>query len=154
MKSMLVYDLVCADGHHFEGWFRNLADLEDQLAQGLLNCPICQNHNIARIPSVFGQVRPNKNDSEKNFNPHSSTFKSKSLEEKLKDFSSFIETSFENVGSRFTQEALKIHYGASPKRNIYGHSSTQEEQVLKSEGVNFVKFPFVGSKGDNPSKKN
>lgn len=145
---------MCAEGHHFEGWFQDLAELEDQLSQGLLNCPICQNRNIARIPSLFGRVRPNRSSTGKGFDPNSADFKSKPLEEKLKDFSSFIEASFENVGSGFSQEALKIHYGASPKRNIYGHSSAQEEQTLKNEGVSFMKFPFIDSKDANSTKKN
>lgn len=151
---MLIYDLICAKGHHFEGWFQDLADLESQLAEGLLSCPVCQNRNIARIPSVFGRVRPKRNQPGTDLNLDSEAFKAKSLEEKLKEFSRFIESTFENVGSKFSQEALKIHYGASPKRNIYGHSSVQEEQLLKNEGVNFVKFPFISSKGANSGKKN
>ena len=30
---MIVYDLQCAQGHAFEGWFEGLEDLEDQLAR-------------------------------------------------------------------------------------------------------------------------
>jgi hypothetical protein len=36
---------------------------------------------------------------------------------------------------------LKMHYGATESRNIRGVSTTQEEETLKEEGIQFFKFP-------------
>ncbi|MBE0618536.1 MAG: DUF1178 family protein, partial [Proteobacteria bacterium] len=38
---MITFDLACGQGHRFEGWFGNAQDYEDQLARGLLECPLC-----------------------------------------------------------------------------------------------------------------
>ncbi|MDR2301903.1 MAG: DUF1178 family protein, partial [Deltaproteobacteria bacterium] len=54
-----------------------------------------------------------------------------------------LETEFVDVGSKFTEEALKIHYGVSPKRNIRGMSTEDQEQTLKKEGVEFFKVPML-----------
>ena len=53
----------------------------------------------------------------------------------------YIENNFDNVGTNFAAEALKIHYGVSEPRNIRGISSGQEEKMLKEEGIQFFKVP-------------
>ena len=53
----------------------------------------------------------------------------------------FVEENFEDVGSDFAKEALKMHYGVSEHRNIRGVSSEQEEETLKQEGIPFFKIP-------------
>jgi hypothetical protein len=62
--------------------------------------------------------------------------------EELRRFYKHIEENFEEVGTEFTKEALKIHYGAAEKRNIRGTSTADEEKLLKEEGVEFFKIPF------------
>ena len=63
------------------------------------------------------------------------------LEQLNKKVVAFVETNFDNVGTNFAKEALKIHYGAAEPRNIRGTSTDEEEKVLKKEGVDFIKFP-------------
>jgi len=46
------------------------------------------------------------------------------------------------VGSDFTKEALKMHYGVIEPRNIRGVSTKEEEKTLKEEGVQFIKVPM------------
>jgi hypothetical protein len=41
------------------------------------------------------------------------------------------------------KEALKIHYGEVEKRNIKGTATTEEEVILKEEGVQFFKIPII-----------
>ena len=55
----------------------------------------------------------------------------------------FVDKHFEDVGSEFAQEALKIHHGEVEKRNIRGTATTEEEVILKEEGVQFLKIPIV-----------
>jgi hypothetical protein len=47
------------------------------------------------------------------------------------------------VGVDFAKEALKIHFGESKKRNIRGTTTAEEETLLKTEGVPFLKIPIV-----------
>ena len=46
------------------------------------------------------------------------------------------------MGTEFAKEALKMHYGVTDQRNIRGTSTTDEEKILKEEGVEFHKIPF------------
>ena len=55
----------------------------------------------------------------------------------------YLEKHFEDVGPDFYKEALKIHYGEAEKRNIKGTATTEEEVILKEEGVQFLKVPIV-----------
>lgn len=49
---MLVVDLHCAHGHHFEGWFASSDDLAAQQARGLVTCPVCGDQEVVRRPSA------------------------------------------------------------------------------------------------------
>jgi len=55
----------------------------------------------------------------------------------------YVDKHFEDMGAQFAQEALKIHHGEAEKRNIRGTATTEEEVILKEEGVQFVKIPIV-----------
>lgn len=38
---MIKYTLRCANGHHFESWFKDSITFEALSEEGLVNCPIC-----------------------------------------------------------------------------------------------------------------
>jgi hypothetical protein len=63
----------------------------------------------------------------------------------------YMKKNFENVGSDFTKEALKIHYGVCEPRNIRGVSTPAEEETLRKEGVEFYKLPMTSQDSDNDS---
>ena len=46
--SLKVFDLQCASGHVFEGWFSSHDDYDSQLARGLLVCPLCNDHHVIK----------------------------------------------------------------------------------------------------------
>ena len=48
----------------------------------------------------------------------------------------------ENVGTRFAEEARKIHRGEAPHRSIRGQSSTEETVALLEEGVPVIPLPI------------
>jgi Uncharacterized protein conserved in bacteria len=60
----------------------------------------------------------------------------------------YLRDNFDDVGSGFATEAMKMHYGASEPRNIRGVSTEDEEKQLKKEGVSFFK---VGTPAPSPS---
>lgn len=46
---MITFDLICRNGdHRFEGWFGSTADYDQQQARGLIQCPICGDHDIRK----------------------------------------------------------------------------------------------------------
>jgi len=55
----------------------------------------------------------------------------------------YLDKHFDDVGAEFYKEALKIHYGETEKRNIKGTATTEEEVILKEEGVPFLKIPIL-----------
>ena len=136
---MIVFDLKCLQGHKFEGWFDDGKAYEDQKARGLLTCPVCNNADISKIPTAFyiKASHPEK----------SPALPQKELAKLEKTLAAFIENNFDNVGSRFATEALKIHYGVTEPRNIRGTSSQEEEKTLKDEGIEFIKIPVVSDDG-------
>ena len=131
---MIAYDLQCANGHNFEGWFEDRSAYEAQEQKGLISCPFCDNTSVLRIPSTFAiKSSPTaKNSTDKPVDLES-------ISEKVVDF---VEKNFDDVGSDFAKEALKIHYGATEARNIRGFSTKEEEKTLKKEGVQFFKIPM------------
>jgi len=141
---MVVYDLICSQGHRFEGWFKDLEDLEKQLAGNMLACPVCNDDKINRLPSTFGLVKSGR--SEVAAPPSEMSAPMAQLQEimkRLNEISGRLEKDFDDVGSNFADEALRMHYGVSSRRNIRGLSTTAQEDMLRREGVDFFKVPML-----------
>ena len=49
---MKVLNLRCANGHGFEGWFASDDDFMDQNGRGLVECPLCSDRVVTRLPSA------------------------------------------------------------------------------------------------------
>jgi ATP/maltotriose-dependent transcriptional regulator MalT len=49
---MIVFDLLCAAGHPFEGWFGSAEDFASQQARSLVQCPNCGSGEVRRVPSA------------------------------------------------------------------------------------------------------
>lgn len=134
---MIAYDLKCSKGHTFEGWFDNQESFESQKKRGFISCPYCDDRAIDRLPSTFAI---------KSSQPAKDYPEQKNLPIKLgQQLMEFFEKNFDNVGSNFASEALKIHYGVAEPRNIRGVSSDEEEKILRKEGIKFMKIPVPAS---------
>jgi len=139
---MIAYDLTCANGHTFEGWFEDLRAFESQKSKGLIACPTCNDTSVTMLPSTFGiktnalmhkesrGAVPVEGPAEGNDQPE------------LEKVMGFLNENFEDVGHEFAKEALKMHYDVSEKRNIRGSSTPSEEETLKKEGIKFFKLPL------------
>jgi hypothetical protein len=131
---MIAFDLMCANGHTFEGWFDNIESFERQDSENMIICPLCENTEIKKILSpvaVRSSSRSINSSSDQPIDYHKLAM----------EMVSYIQNEFEDMGSDFTKEALKIHYGAAEARNIRGTATKDEEKILEEEGVPFVKFP-------------
>ncbi|OGP51060.1 MAG: hypothetical protein A2Y79_00480 [Deltaproteobacteria bacterium RBG_13_43_22] len=131
---MMVLDLRCANDHFFEGWFSNTETFYQQKRNGEIRCPVCDDNQVNQVLSPVAIKRSSRlsNENEAVDSPT----------KQLRHFYKYIEENFEEVGTEFAKEALKIHYGVADKRNIRGTSTADEEKVLKEEGVEFHKIPF------------
>lgn len=155
---MIVYDLICSLGHRFEGWFANLEDLERQLSDKLLTCPVCGDEKLNRSPSTFGVVRYSGQDpaaaDHAGRPPVSGRPDLQEIFKQLAEISGRLERDYDDVGSRFADEALKMHYGATDRRNIRGLSTEAQEEMLKKEGVEFYKLPMLARKNSTSTGNN
>jgi hypothetical protein len=133
---MIAYDLKCGRGHVFEGWFDDYQAFRSQRKKGLVTCPVCNDASVRRIPSTFsirsadGGATPGRDGGQ--VDPEQ-------VSRKIVDF---VEKNFDNVGTDFAKEALKMHYGVSEPRNIRGSSTDTEEETLRKEGIEFFKLPI------------
>ena len=134
---MIAYDLQCANGHSFEGWFEDAGAFQNQKKKGLIACPVCNATDVAKLPSRFA-IKTSSG-----FRPKEAADPEKKALALLgKQIAEFVENNFDDVGCNFATEALKIHYGVSEPRNIRGVSTQHEEKTLREEGIPFVKVPL------------
>jgi hypothetical protein len=138
METMIVYDLICARQHRFEGWFASADDFARQRERTLIRCPMCDNAAIERRPSANVQVghaaEPGGDRQE--------VAVAGGDGQALKLMRRVIAET-ENVGRAFPEEARKIHYDEAPKRGIRGQATHEEAEELRDEGIDFMSLPKV-----------
>ena len=132
---MIAFDLECAQGHIFEGWFNSIESFETQNSQDLVVCPYCNDKDIRRVISPV----TTKNSSRKE---EAGGIKGAIDYRRLaREIMDYINHNFDDVGPDFTKEAMKMHYGVTEKKNIKGSATAEEEKVMKEEGIEFFKVP-------------
>lgn len=135
---MIVFELICADRHRFEGWFASAGDFEGQKARGLLSCPICSDSSIEKLLTAkIG--RPEAEPSRENAQlPVAQATRPRNLHEAI----DYILLNTENVGEDFPAEARRIHHREVPQRNIRGVATGEETQELLEEGIAVMPLPI------------
>ena len=133
---MIIYDLKCRDGHKFEGWFKDRGSFEEQRTRQLIACPVCGSTEASLVPSSVAIMgRDHRADA-------IGKQKGPTPEETLREFHEYIQKNFKNVGDRFAEVALRIHRGEEEMKNIRGTTTGNEEEILREEGVQFIKIPL------------
>ncbi|MDD9302355.1 MAG: DUF1178 family protein [Desulfobacter sp.] len=136
---MIVFDLECLNGHTFEGWFEDRADLDQQQEKGLLQCPVCDSFSV--VPKLSAVAIKTSSSSPSPQAHQAMQANEEALAEFTEKVAEFVENNYENVGSSFAKEALEMHYGAKDVRNIRGTTTKEEEKTLEKEGVQVFKVP-------------
>ena len=131
---MITYDLKCDKGHAFEGWFASREAFEAQLAEGLVECPVCASKAITKQLSAVavhvgkgGAPLPKKEDA-----PNPRAF--------FQALGEYVQKNFEDVGEGFAAEARKMEAGEVENRSICGTTTPEEEEALREEGIDFTKI--------------
>jgi hypothetical protein len=138
---MKVLDLRCANGHGFEGWFGSEDDFLDQNGRGLVECPLCADHVITRLPSA---PRLNLSGAREPAQPAPAKAEPAAADLQAM-WMQAVRHAIENtddVGERFAEEARRIHYGETDARGIRGVASPQERQALHEEGIEVLSLPI------------
>ena len=136
---MIVYDLICENGHEFEGWFKDSGSYEVQETKGLIACAYCNSNKIKRL--LRGRSIKSKEVTENTPSPPNNT----PIEyyKQYQQLKNYIVKHFENVGENFAEEARKMYNGEAEKKNIRGTTTEDEEKDLKEEGIPFLKLPSI-----------
>jgi hypothetical protein len=134
---MIKYALVCEHDHAFEGWFATSGDYEDQLAGGLVECPVCASRAVRKqimSPAVAGtKARGVLTDQPPQVR--------QMMMEAMGKVRQHVEANFDYVGDTFASEARAIHEGRSEERGIYGEATPQEVKSLVEDGLNVAPLP-------------
>ena len=137
---MIVFELACAQGHRFEGWFASSEEFARQRERSLVTCPMCNDAHVERIPAARVSV-PKGAPTEVSTTPTPATPVAAGLPSELVAQLREMVRNTENVGRRFPEEARKIHYEEAPPRAIRGQASPEEAQALTEEGIEFAPLP-------------
>lgn len=138
---MKVFNLRCAHGHGFEGWFASEEAYAEQAQRGLVSCPICSDTAVERLPSA-----PRLNLSGAREAPQPGPVvqpgPEASLEAMWLQAVQHVLKNTEDVGGRFAEEARRIHYGESEQRGIRGQATPQQRAELADEGIEVMPLPL------------
>lgn len=138
---MIAFDLECSNGHEFECWFQNSESFEEQNRKNLIVCPYCDDTKIRKLLSPVKTKRKAENPGD--LVPQTMDYRRLALQ-----VLEHINKNYDNVGSDFTNQALKMHYGVTQKKNIRGSATLDEEKLLKEEGIDYFKFPVLKASDD------
>lgn len=156
---MKVLNLRCTHGHLFEGWFGSEVDFSDQSERGLIECPMCADKVVTRMPSA---PRLNLSSARASSPAASSTAvsgPSAEVRPAPRPDEATLQATFlaavrevlaktEDVGDRFPEEARRIHHGETAPRGIRGLATPEEREALADEGIEVAPLPVpAGWKG-------
>src|SRR5262245_27145691 len=156
---MIHYALVCQRGHEFESWFQDSDAYDRQVKRGLVTCPQCgsakvekaimaprlskaakKQHAPVETPPPAAEVQP----------PPATRApvamispQEREIRTKLKELRDHLVKNAENVGTKFPEQARKMHYGEIEHRSIYGVASPEEAKELSEEGIQFHPLPVL-----------
>lgn len=170
---MIRYSLQCKKGHQFEGWFANSDAFDNQAAKKQLVCPTCGSKSVAKALMAPGVVKSEGKSASKRARkirpdrtpaspeapvpapPDGSVPAAaapvdpaqaaahRELRALMRKLRTEVVSKSEYVGSRFPEEARKMHHEESPARGIYGEASAEEARALVEEGIDFLPLPTL-----------
>ena len=144
---MKVLNLRCGNDHLFEGWFGSDEDFQAQEASGRVECPICGDARVARMPSaprlhvsnrrVEVAEPPTAAQAQAQVQARQTLMQGQWLQAMRQMLANT-----EDVGERFPEEARRIHYGEVEERGIRGQASPEDAEALREEGIEVVALPM------------
>ena len=133
---MIVFELICADRHRFEGWFVSAGDFEGQKARGLLSCPVCSDSSIEKL--LTAKIGRPEAEAPASVQPSAQPVQPRNVHELI----DVILLNTENVGRDFPSEARRIHRKEARERSIRGVATGEETRDLLEEGIAVMPLPI------------
>jgi hypothetical protein len=148
---MIHYDLVCAGGHAFDGWFQGSAAFDEQAKQGLLACPECGGRKVEKALMTPGL--PVKSNARKTPAPTPAgpaqeaslvaDDRKAKVREAVRELHRQVKENADYVGDRFAEEARRIYYAETKERGIYGEATLEDARSLHEEGIDVLPLPIL-----------
>lgn len=142
---MIVFDLSCASGHRFEGWFGSSDDFDSQSARGLVSCPHCGSMEVIKapmapaVPRKGNQIRDVPTEQVARPEP---TPEMMAAMKKLATLQAEMLKQSQWVGKDFADKSRAMHYGEAEQRAIHGQATLEEAKELHEEGIAVAPLPF------------
>jgi hypothetical protein len=141
---MVIYDLVCKKKHRFEGWFPSFEDYTRQVERNQVSCPVCNTTKVEKLPhacAVHVKGKREEKPVEKRRRRRAPELSEAQVKELLIQLNHYVRENFEDVGSRFADEARGIFDGKTPNRPIRGTSTTEEREAMDEDGIPYLILP-------------
>ena len=170
---MIHYQLRCASGHDFDGWFRDSGAFDTQAKAGFVECPTCGATDVAKrlmapaIPKKGARrrkevVAPAPEEAAPAPEPRAPAEAPgggmvsgpipAQLVALLQRMRGEVERNCEYVGPKFAEAARRLHKrqqeggqseGQSNPRGIYGEATDAEAEALRDEGIDVARIPWI-----------
>ena len=142
---MIHYDLQCANGHQFDGWFASSDAYDQQVGAGLVDCTQCGSTKVEKQMMAPGIPAKSNRKSEAALAMASGAGDPRHAElmRMMRDYKKHVESHSEDVGVNFAEEARKIHYKESEDRGIRGQATRDEARALIEEGIDVHPLPVL-----------
>ncbi|HWU61625.1 MAG TPA: DUF1178 family protein [Ensifer sp.] len=139
---MIKYSLKCEAEHAFEGWFSSGSDFDGQQARGLVTCPVCGSASVIKALMAPAVATAHVGEADVPMAIAGGGVPAEMMA-KLREIVTHIRANSEDVGTRFPEEARKIHYGEAPVRGIIGQAKQEEIGALLEEGIEIAPLPVL-----------
>ena len=155
---MIRYSLLCDNAHEFDSWFADSAAFDEQSQRGFILCPFCDSMHVTKaimspriartdralpvlppeasaadVPKPAEEKRPVALFDEKHA----------ALRNMMRELHAKIMETTVDVGSRFPEEARRIHDSDAPEQPIRGQATTDEAKALLDEGIGILPIPSL-----------
>ena len=154
---MILFSLVCDNGHDFESWFASNDSYDFQIEHNLVSCPHCNVLKISKAvmapavarggPKKGAARRSDKDGVQAKDAPKQEVAligeNGAELRKMAQELHARILAATVDVGAEFPTEARKIHDGDAPERAIRGQASLEEARALLEEGVSILPMPIL-----------
>lgn len=146
---MIRYDLICKDGHTFDGWFRDSEAFDTQAAQSQVACAMCGTTDVHKQIMAPGiPMKSNRKESPNRVFTAQNDPRVAALANAMRELRDHVEKTAEYVGDRFAEEARRIHYQETEPRGIYGEATPKEASDLVEEGIEVHPLPRLPEDGN------
>lgn len=136
------FDFCCCNGHKFEGCFASVKEMQSQLADGLVRCPICDTADVRKVPSASRLAAVKTDDKSQD-----------ELRRKVQEAREALMTEIrkvadraEDVGENFAEESRRMKRGESKRRLVKGKCTLREAEKLLEEGIEVLPVPESSGK--------